>query len=186
MICLKQIKEGDKLFIHCYKHDGSVHRAWDQAVVLKMAKEYLICGNNRTKVMEKNGSVWKTTEPAIMFFFKNRWFNIIAQLKKDGIYYYCNIATPFIIEEGVIKYIDYDLDLRVFPSGEKKVLDEMEYTYHRNEFEYSRDLDLSIKKGLEDLIRYFDSNDDLISKTNINEYHQMFKMFDKRRKMIDK
>ena len=28
------IKIGDKLQIHCYKHDGSLHRTWDEAVVL--------------------------------------------------------------------------------------------------------------------------------------------------------
>ena len=47
---------------------------------------------------------------------KDRWFNIIGQLKDYGIYFYCNIATPYIIDEKVIKYIDYDLDLRVFPN----------------------------------------------------------------------
>ena len=51
-----------------------------------------------------------------MFFYKDRWFNIIEQLKDYGIYFYCNIATPYIIDEKVIKYIDYDLDLRVFPN----------------------------------------------------------------------
>ena len=28
------IKVGDKLQIHCYKHDGSLHRTWDEAIVL--------------------------------------------------------------------------------------------------------------------------------------------------------
>ena len=59
------------------------------------------------------------------------------QLKKDGIFYYCNIATPYIIEEKTIKYIDYDLDLRVFPSGEYKILDRMEYKYHKKIMHYS-------------------------------------------------
>lgn len=44
-------------------------------------------------------------------FFKDRWFNIIGQLKDYGIYFYCNIATPTLIDNKVIKYIDYDLDL---------------------------------------------------------------------------
>ena len=71
-----------------------------------------------------------------MYFFDNEWFNIIVQLKKDGIYYYCNIASPFIIEEGTIKYIDYDLDLRIFPDGEYKILDQMEYNYHKRILNY--------------------------------------------------
>ena len=62
-----------------------------------------------------------------MFFYKKRWFNIIAQLKPNGIFYYCNIASPYVIDEGILKYIDYDLDLRVFNDGAFKILDRNEY-----------------------------------------------------------
>ena len=121
------IKIGDKLEIHCYKHNGKLHRQWDEAVVLDIKEDYIVFGNDHTNVIDSDGKVWKTKEPAIMFFFKNRWFNIIGQLKDYGIYFYCNIATPFLIDENVIKYIDYDLDLRVFPNGSFKILDRMEY-----------------------------------------------------------
>lgn len=138
--------------IQCYKHNGKIHRAWDEAVLLDIQKDYLVFGNQRTQVTEAEGSVWKTKEPAIMYFFKDCWFNIIAQLKKDGVYYYCNVATPYIIEDRTIKYIDYDLDLRVFPTGEYKILDKLEYKYHKKIMNYSEDLDFVIIKSLEELI----------------------------------
>ncbi len=163
--------------IHCYKHDGVIHRVWDQAVILKMGKDYLVCGNSKAKVIERSGSVWHTKEPAVMYFFKNRWFNIIAQMKKDGIYLYCNIATPYIIEEGVIKYIDYDLDLRVYPNGHQKVLDEMEYAYHRNKMKYGDQLDQSIKKGLEDLIGFLNSKPELTEDEMVAEFHQIYQLY---------
>ncbi len=103
---MKQICIGDKYQIQCYKHNGKIHRAWDEAVVLDVKKDYIVFGNDRTKVTEAEGTTWRTKEPAIMYYFKNKWYNIIAQMKKDGIYYYCNIASPYIIEEGTIKYID--------------------------------------------------------------------------------
>ena len=106
---MKKICIGDVYEIQCYKHDGKIHRAWDEAVVLDIKKDYMVFGNNKTKVTEAEGVTWRTKEPAIMYFFKDKWYNIIVQMKKDGIYFYCNIATPFIIEEGKIKYIDYDL-----------------------------------------------------------------------------
>ncbi len=172
---MKNVFKGEKYFIHSYKHDGSIHRAWDEAVALEVCDDYIVFGNERTKVTEKNGSVWKTREPAVMFFFKERWFNIIAQLKKDGLYFYCNVASPFIIEEGAIKYIDYDLDLRVFPSGRLKVLDEMEYAYHRNKMKYSEELDLCIKKGLEDVMSLFKSYPDFLEEKNIRNYYEIYK-----------
>ena len=165
---------GDKLEIQCYKHDGKIHRAWDEAVVLDVKKDYIVFGNNRTLVTEAEGNKWKTKEPAIMYFFKDKWFNIIAQLKKDGTYYYCNIATPFIIEDNTIKYIDYDLDLRVFPSKEYKILDRLEYRYHKKKMNYSDELDEVIKGSLDDLIKLYENDffafNDLLNQTYHTKY----------------
>ena len=30
---MESIKIGDKLQIQCYKHNGKIHRVWDEAVV---------------------------------------------------------------------------------------------------------------------------------------------------------
>ena len=143
---------GKKYAIHAYKHDGKIHRSWDEAVLLEIHDEYLIFGNERTKVTESDGRTWRTKEPAVLYFFYKKWYNIIGQYKKDGIYYYCNISSPFIIEEDTIKYIDYDLDLRVFPDGSFKVLDRGEYKYHKSIMHYSEKIDEILKEELTNLI----------------------------------
>ena len=149
---MKKLKIGDRLQIQCYKHDGKIHRSWDEAILLDIKEDYMVFGNERTLVTEAGGNVWRTKEPAVMYFFKERWYNIIVQLKKDGITYYCNIATPFIIEDNTIKYIDYDLDLRIFPNGSFKILDKQEYKYHKKKMNYSDDLDFVITNALSELI----------------------------------
>ncbi len=171
---IKKICVGDLYEIQCYKHDGNIHRAWDEAVVLDIKKDYMVFANNRTKVTEAEGVTWRTKEPAIMYFFKNRWYNIIVQMKKDGIYYYCNIATPFILEEGKIKYIDYDLDLRIFPKGDFRVLDKLEYEYHKKKMGYSNELDLVLKKALSDLINDYRSNDFMFNTEINNQYLKQY------------
>jgi uncharacterized protein len=166
---------GEKLQIQCYKHNGKIHRAWDEAVVIDIKDDYIVCGNNKTIVIESEGNVWKTKEPAIMFFFKKRWFNIIAQLKKDGIYFYCNIASPYLIEEKTIKYIDYDLDLRVFPQGEYKILDKMEYQYHKKIMHYSDELDQIIHNSMDELIKCYESENIIFNKEEIYNYHRKYR-----------
>ena len=163
------IKIGDKLEIHCYKHNGKLHRQWDEAVVLDIYDDYIVFGNNRTTVIDSDGKVWKTKEPAIMFFFKDRWFNIIGQLKDYGIYFYCNIATPVLIDNKVIKYIDYDLDLRVFPNGSFKILDRMEYKYHKKQMHYSNRLDFILKYELGNLIDMVRRNEMPFDRKTIND-----------------
>jgi uncharacterized protein len=147
-----QIRENDKLLIHCYKHDGSIHKSWSDAIVLDVKDDCIVLGNNNSLVINEDGKIWRTKEPAIMFFFKNRWFNIIAQLKEKGIYYYCNIASPYIIEANCVKFIDYDLDLRIFPNGSFKVLDKNEYEYHKEIMNYSNEIDDILKRELSSLI----------------------------------
>ncbi|MBP3920545.1 MAG: DUF402 domain-containing protein [Bacilli bacterium] len=171
---MKKICIGDRLKIQCYKHNGKIHRAWDEAVVLDFKKNYIVFGNNKTTVTESEGNVWKTKEPAIMYYFKDKWFNIIAQMKKDGIYYYCNIASPFIIEDNTIKYIDYDLDLRIFSSGDYKVLDRSEYKYHKRIMGYSEDLDIIINSALDELIDLYKNKATMFDKNMNNKYYKEY------------
>lgn len=171
---MEKICIGDKLQIQCYKHDGRVHRAWNEAVVLDFKKDYIVFGNNKTQVTEEEGNTWRTKEPAIVYFFKDKWFNVISQLKKDGIYYYCNIATPFIIEDGTIKYIDYDLDLRVFPDGSFKVLDRGEYKYHKSLMNYSDTLDRVLKSELTSLIEMVRKKELAFKHSEIEKYNEIY------------
>lgn len=146
------MKVGDRLKIHAYKHNGKIYRTWDKYVLLEITDEYIVLGNDRAKVTEEDGRNWYTKEPAVIYFYNNRWFNVIGQLKTKGLFYYCNLATPYIIDNDTIKYIDYDLDLRVFPNNIFKILDKSEYEYHKKEFGYPDDIDKVINYELSNLI----------------------------------
>lgn len=149
---INEIKVGDKLAIHCYKHDGRLHQLCDEGIVLDIDEEKIVVANNKAKLTEADGRSYHAKEPAILFFYKKHWFNIIGQLKKFGLFYYCNIATPYIIDGKIIKYIDYDLDLRIFPNGSFKILDRQEYKYHKKKMNYSDELDVAIRSALSELI----------------------------------
>ncbi len=171
---MEKLKIGKRYSIHCYKHDGTIHRAWNEAVLLELHPDYLIFGNDHTKVTESDGRSWHTKEPAIMCFYRNHWYNVIGQYKKDGIYYYCNIASPFLIEENTIKYIDYDLDLRVFADGSFKVLDRGEYNYHKSIMHYSDAIDHILKSELTDLIAKARAKVFPFAPGTVEHYHELY------------
>ena len=172
---MEKLKRGDKLKIHKYKHDGKLHRCWDEATFLDENDDYMIFANYKTLVIESDGRFWRTREPAIMYFSKKNWFNIIGQIKSKGVYYYCNIASPFIIEENVIKYIDYDLDLRVFPNGSFKILDRGEYHYNKRKMNYSSDLDNILKSELTVLIDKVRNKEYPFNTEIINGFYEQYK-----------
>ncbi len=168
-------KKGDVLQIHCYKHNGKIHRIWEETTIIDCGEDYLVCGNNKTKVIESDGRSHKTKEPAIIFFYKDKWFNIIAQFKSFGLFYYCNIASPYLFDDDTIKYIDYDLDLRVFPDGGYRVLDKNEYKYHKKIMNYSDDLDKVLHEELKELLLMKKNGEGPFNKDNINKYLEEFK-----------
>ena len=177
---MNNFKVGDRLTINCYKHNGKIHRSWDEATILEIGEDYLVCANNKAKVTENDGRSYYTNEPAIIFFYKNRWYNIIAQLKSHGLFYYCNIATPYVIDENIIKYIDYDLDLRVFPDGGFRVLDRNEYKYHKKIMHYSDDLDLVLRSEWSNLIELKRKDKGPFDKKTIDKYYQIYKELQKK------
>ena len=149
---MENYAKGKVLTVHCYKHNGKIHRTWDKTTILDETNDYLVCGNNKVKITEATGRTHRTKETAIVFFYKKRWFNIIAQLKSNGIFYYCNIASPYVIDCDVLKYIDYDLDLKVFPDYKYKILDEEEYRQHKAQMNYDEKMDSILYQQLDILI----------------------------------
>ncbi|HOP65581.1 MAG TPA: DUF402 domain-containing protein [Bacilli bacterium] len=171
---MEKIKVGDKLTIHCYKHNGKIHRTGDEATVLEINEEMLVCADFRTKVTEADGKSYKTRGAAVMFFYRDKWFNIIGQFKKKGLYYYCNLATPFLIDGKTIKYIDYDLDLRVFPDGGFKVFDRNEYNYHKKLMKYPDEIDRIVKEELNNLIDMKKKNIGPFQKGVVQKYYEIY------------
>ena len=83
---MKKICIGDVYQIQCYKHNGKIHRAWDEAVVLDIKKDYIVFGNNKTLVtgsLEELINEYKNG--AIMFSSKKNmeYGNIYRELTKN-------------------------------------------------------------------------------------------------------
>ena len=173
---------GGNYDIHCYKHDSTIYKYWDEAIFLEENDDYVVFANRNTKVIESDGKSWRTKEPAIMFFYKKHWFNIICQLKENGKYFYCNMASPYIIDGTTLKYIDYDLDLRVFPNGAFKVLDRGEYNYHKKLMGYSEDIDKIIKSELTYLINMAKEKKEPFNGLKIDYYYNLYLMYKKKQK----
>lgn len=174
-----KIEKGDKLKIECFKHNGYLDRTSDEATCVYSDEEMLVVANNHTILTEHDGKSHSTNEPAVLFFFKNNWFNIIGQLKKKGLFYYCNIATPYIIDGKTIKYIDYDLDLRVFPDGGYKVLDRNEYKYHKKIMKYGNILDEIIEKSLKEVIEWKKAQKGPFANGVVEDFYEEYKKITK-------
>ena len=133
----------------CFKHDGSLHRIWDKAALIYEDEEKIMISNAKTLIRESDNRVWMAKEPSLSIFYKDRWFNIMGIIRSEGIHYYCNMASPSVVDEDVIKYIDYDLDLVKTVKGEIKILDEDEFAVNKEKYNYGEDIEKVLLKELE-------------------------------------
>lgn len=150
------MKIGNKIMVHGYKKNGWLYRTWEFPLIVE---------NNETFTCLYLKNVWitssekdsernfhsKNIKDSFWFFFKNEWFNIVATLVNDRINYYINLASPFIYEEDAIKYIDFDLDIKINQNGSYTILDENEFKLHKEEFHYGGKLSKIIEMELEKL-----------------------------------
>ena len=161
--------------IQSYKHDGSLHRIWEKATVLEETDEHIIVANKRTKVVESNGRFWHTREPSVSWFYKKHWFNIIGIIKKEGLHFYCNVASPFLKDDEALKYIDYDLDIKVLDDFSYTILDRNEYNKHKQRMEYSKDLKEILEKELVTLRTMIEERQDPFNEELVYEWYDKYK-----------
>ena len=157
-----------------YKHDGRMHRIWDSTYVIDETDEYVVVSSKKVKVIEHDFRIWYTKEPAIMVFFKDQWWNIIAMNKKGGITYYVNLASPFIIDKQKIKYIDYDLDIKKYPNQEIRLIDVKEYGYHRKKYGYGDEIDKILRYNINQIKKKMVNKEFPFNDEKIKEYYKQF------------
>jgi protein associated with RNAse G/E len=127
-------------------------------------------------VTEGDGRKWITKEKAIFLLFKKRWMNVIAMFKenKQGICYYVNIASPTILDKGYLKYIDYDLDVKLYPDMVEKTLDEREFAHNAEHYGYSPELRKKIEKTKDEVLRLIDQRAFPFQNAEIERLFQTF------------
>lgn len=157
-----------------YKHDGELHRVWENAVYLFEDEDMAVLINNKVRVIDGDGRYWKTREPAVCFFFKKYWFNVISMLRNDRIYYYCNLSSPYVIDKEGLKYIDYDLDVKLFPDGEMIVLDKDEYDFNIENLDYSEEIIKIINKHLNILIDLIQQQKDPFNDHSVYKWYNYY------------
>ncbi len=139
------------IIVQAYKHDGLLHRQWSPAYLAEETDEYWALCSRASLVTESDGRRWMTKEHAVFILFKKKWMNVICMMKNDGLCYYVNIASPTLFDQGYLKYIDYDLDVKLFPDGNIKELDEQEFERHVLTYGYSVELTAAIRKSMKEV-----------------------------------
>ena len=84
-----------------YKHDGSLHRTWDNMMIIDANEDYIVTGSCASRVVECDGRIWYTKEPAVSIYFKPMLsilpYNTRKKLKKTAAAPGTPFFSPYIL-----------------------------------------------------------------------------------------
>src|SRR5262249_36735286 len=93
------------------------------------------------------------------YYWLDRWYNILRFLNDDGStrFFYCNITTPPKLENGVLTYVDLDIDVLALPDLSYEVLDLDEFDQNARRYGYSDELKIKADTAVKELTSMIDA-----------------------------
>lgn len=161
--------------ILAFKHDGELYRQYEGAKIIANLEDFVVLLLNKTKVSEKN-ITWVASDPILFFFAKNRFYNATITLNKNKHnYIYVNLSSPFYIDKGVLKYIDYDIDVKSYIDHEFNVIDWNDFKKSIVNYKYPIELIYRLYDELDFLYGQFKVQAGIFSKKLVNGLEKMLK-----------
>ncbi len=124
--------------INALKFDGKVHRSWKANLIEQKANSLLFVGKFEEEVSHKQLGVIRRSTLSYEYYWLDRWYNIFRFHEPDGALrnYYCNINLPPKFENGVLSYVDLDIDVLVWRDFSFEILDIDEFGENSQLFKY--------------------------------------------------
>ncbi|WP_033161305.1 DUF402 domain-containing protein, partial [[Mycoplasma] collis] len=164
------------LNIQAYKYNGKLYRQWNGAKILDNNKDFFVVYmNNKTKVKEIKNRKWNIKNDTIWFFHKKNFYNIMITIENNKHYIYINLASPFFMESNTIKYIDFDLDVKVYHGKNINIIDKNEFINNIKKMEYPEKLTNLIYHELTSIVDLYYKSESFFDKKFLNKYIKKIK-----------
>lgn len=137
------------------KFDNQIHKKWN-ADLIEITNTLLIFkGVFENEITHKFLGVIRAGTISYEFYWSDRWYNVFRFHEPDGKFrnFYCNINTPPTFKNGVLDYIDLDIDVVVWKDFSPIVLDHDEFTENSFKYNYSRHILTNTKSALRALLK---------------------------------
>jgi hypothetical protein len=145
----------EEVFVHSLKHDGRVNRRWPARVAKRSGTLLVLDAIFDEEVRHPLIGTIEAGTLSTEFFWTDRWYSVYRFQKPDGalLKFYCNINTPARLADGVLSFVDLDVDVLVEPDLSYAVLDEDEFERHAELYEYPSVYRSAVREALGEIIR---------------------------------
>lgn len=128
-----------KVKILSKKYDGSLRDEYETNLYSETDETIVLFSLPGTPYWDyRKGAQFAAPDGLLEIFFKQRWYNVwhIAEQNTGMNRTYVNIAQPVAWRDGVLEWVDLDLDYRVYLDGSYRKLDEDEFAQNTLRYRY--------------------------------------------------
>ena len=124
--------------INSRKHDGTIHRSWSAELIERSDTLLVFLGEFGREVRHPDIGVIRRGTVSYEYYWLDRWFNVFRFHEPEGGFrcFYCNVNLPPEFRDGVLDYVDLDIDILVQPDFSHRVLDLEEFELHADLYGY--------------------------------------------------
>lgn len=148
------MKQRQQVTINSRKYDLSLRRSWKCDLIEQNDSLLLLVGEFDEDVEHPGLGDIKRGTLSYEYYWPGRWYNIFRFHEPGGGFrnYYCNIAMPPTFENGVLEYVDLDIDLVVWADSSHEILDLAEHEQNAIRYGYPEEVRSMAATALEELL----------------------------------
>jgi protein associated with RNAse G/E len=137
-----------------YKYDGTEHRQWRAQICRQQDSLIVLDAKFDEEIQHPLLGTIAPETLSIEYYWLDRWYNIFRFVEPTGGLrnFYCNINVPPVFENGVLSYVDLDMDILVAPDFSYSILDEDEFAINAARYNYPAEVRRRSMEALEELI----------------------------------
>ncbi len=141
--------------VNSRKYDQSIRRSWECRLLEQSGSQLVFVGEFADEVSHPDLGLIKKGTISYEYYWLDRWYSIFRFHEPGGEFrnYYCNINMPPVFENGVLDFVDLDIDVLVWPDSRYLVLDEDEYEENAVKFGYPDNVKTAVSETLSNLIK---------------------------------
>jgi protein associated with RNAse G/E len=150
-----------QITVNARKYDLEIRKSWTCRLVGQKDALVELVGEFESEVAHAGlGSIARGTISE-EFYWLDRWYNVFRFSEPDGSFrnFYCNITMPATFENGILDYVDLDIDVIVWPGGRVDTLDQDDFESNSLRFGYPDDVRKNALDSLADLKRKISSRE---------------------------
>lgn len=140
--------------INSRKFDQSISRSWTCELVEETDHYYVFLGEFASEVKHKQLGIIKPATVSYEYYWKNECYNVFRFHEPNGEFrnFYCNLNLPPTFTNGILDYIDLDIDILVWKNFSIEILDVDEYEANKEKYSYPESLQQKVSEAIKKLL----------------------------------